>query len=226
MLYQSLQISVDGAATKVNNVYRPLQNCDNDGNMSGKRRFDYAGAVNAATLLFWHKGYSNASLRGLLKVMKIGEGSFYNTFKSKKHLYLLCLKHYHEVLTSRRWQVFAAAPSVRQAIRRFFAAVLDDLDDPRVPNVCLMAASLSNDVLSSRDLRKHVLDEMRVMQEMLFQRLEQAKASGELPAAFDAPIAAEVIVTYLQGFYRVVRVLHDRKHMERQIETLLKGLGL
>jgi hypothetical protein len=24
----------------------------------------------------------------------------------------------------------------------------------------------------------------------------------------------------------VVRVLHDRKHMERQIETLLKGLGL
>jgi TetR/AcrR family transcriptional regulator, transcriptional repressor for nem operon len=194
--------------------------------MSGKRQFDYAGAVNAATLLFWDKGYSNASLRALLKAMKIGEGSFYNSFKSKKALYLLCLKHYHEVLTRKRWRVFAAEPSARKAIRRFFAAVLDDLDDPKVPNVCLMAASLSSDVLSSRDLRKHVLDDMRMMQEMLLKRLQQAKAAGELPAAFDAPVAAEVIVTYLQGFYRVVRVLHDRQHMERQIETLLKGLGL
>jgi hypothetical protein len=34
------------------------------------------------------------------------------------------------------------------------------------------------------------------------------------------------VVTDLQGFYRVLRVLHDRKHIERQIETLLKGLGL
>jgi hypothetical protein len=89
-----------------------------------------------------------------------------------------------------------------------------------------MAASLSSDVLGSRDLRKYVLDELRAMQEMLLRRLQQAKAAGELPAAFDAAVAAEVIVTYLQGFYRVVRVLHDRKHMEQQIEALLTGLGL
>ena len=194
--------------------------------MSGKRQFDYPAAINEATLLFWDKGYSNASLRALLKVMKIGEGSFYNSFKSKKHLYSLCLRHYHETVTRRRWQVFADEPSVRNAIRRFFEVVLNDLDDPKVPNVCLMAASLSSDVLSSRGLRKYVLDEMRAMQKMLLQRLEQAKAAGELPAAFEPATAAEVIVTYLQGFYRVVRVLHDRKHMEQQIEALLKGLGI
>jgi TetR/AcrR family transcriptional regulator, transcriptional repressor for nem operon len=194
--------------------------------MSGKKQFDYAGAINQATLLFWARGYSNTSLRALLRVMKIGEGSFYNGFKSKKHLYRICLRHYHEQVTRRRWEVFAAEPSVRKAVRRFFAVVLDDLDDPKVPNVCLMAASLSSDVLSSRDLKKHVLQEMRALQDALVQRLEAAKAAGELPRGFDATVAAEVIVTYLQGFYRVVRVLHDRAHMERQIETLLRGLGL
>jgi hypothetical protein len=61
---------------------------------------------------------------------------------------------------------------------------------------------------------------------MLETRLEQAKASGELPAIFDCAVAAQIIVTYLQGFYRVVRVLHDRRQMEQQIETLLRGLGL
>lgn len=194
--------------------------------MSGKKQFDYGGAVDRATHLFWARGYSNTSLRALLRVMRIGEGSFYNSFKSKKHLYLVCLKHYHEQVTRRRWQVFAAEPSVRKAVRRFFAVVLDDLDDPKLPNVCLMAASLSSDVLGSRDLKKHVLEEMHTLQDALVGRLQAAKTAGELPRDFDAEIAAEVVVTYLQGFYRVIRVLHDRAHMERQIEMLLGGLGL
>jgi TetR/AcrR family transcriptional repressor of nem operon len=158
--------------------------------------------------------------------MKIGEGSFYNSFKSKKHLYLICLKHYHEQVTRRRWEVFLAEPFVRKALRRFFEVVLDDLDDPKVPNVCLMAASLSSDVLSSRDLKKHILEEMQALEDALIQRLQSAKTTGELPQNFNAATAAEVIVTYIQGFYRVIRVLHDRAHMELQIETLLRGLGL
>ena len=85
--------------------------------MSGKRQFDYDEAMTAATRLFWAKGYSNTSLRGLLGAMKIGEGSFYNTFRSKQHLYRLCLQHYHEQLTRKRWEVFAGEPSVRKAIR-------------------------------------------------------------------------------------------------------------
>lgn len=194
--------------------------------MSGKKQFDYDAAINEATLLFWAKGYSNASLRALLKVMKIGEGSFYNTFKSKRRLYLLCLRHYHEQLTRKRWEVFATEPSVRRAVRRFFAVVLDDLDDPKVPNVCLMAASLSGDVLGVRDLKKYVLQEMQTMQALLFQRLEQGKADGELPREFNSAVGTEIIVTYLQGFFRVVRVLHNRKQMEQQIEALLSGLGL
>jgi TetR/AcrR family transcriptional repressor of nem operon len=194
--------------------------------MSGKRQFDYAAAVNAATLLFWKKGYSRASLRDLLHVMKIGEGSFYNCFESKKNLYRLCLKHYHDALTRKRWEAFAAEPSIRRAIRRFFAVVLDDLDNPKTPNVCLMAASLSNDVLSSHDLKKHVLADMQEMQDVLRRRLQQGRDAGELSNTFDSAVAAEIIVTYLQGFFRVARVLHDRQHLERQIETLLKGLEL
>lgn len=194
--------------------------------MSGRKQFDYEGAVHQATLLFWAKGYSNTSLRALLRTMKIGEGSFYNSFKSKKQLYLICLQHYQERVTRKRWEAFATEPSVRKAVRRFFEIVLDDLDDPKVPNVCLMAASLSSDVLSSRQLKAHVLQEMRVLQSGLIERLALAKATGELPQDFNAAIAAEVIVTYLQGFYRVIRVLHDRPHMEQQIEALLRGLRL
>jgi TetR/AcrR family transcriptional repressor of nem operon len=101
--------------------------------------------------------------------------------------------------------------------------ILDDLDNPAVPNVCLMAGSLSADVLGADELRDYVLTEMRQLQAMLTGLLAQA---GELPEHFDAETSAETIVTYLQGLFRVARILNDRAQLERQIEALLTGLGL
>ena len=191
--------------------------------MGRKRTFDYDAVIERATRLFWSKGYASTSVRDLLEVMGIGESSFYNLVTSKQELYLQCLRHYNETVTLRRWQALEAEPSIRDGIRAYFRVVLDDLDDPAVPNVCLMAGSLSADVLGADELRDYVLTEMRQLQAMLSGRLARA---GELPGRFDAETAAQTIVTYLQGLFRVARILVDRPQLERQIDALLTGLGL
>jgi TetR/AcrR family transcriptional repressor of nem operon len=56
--------------------------------------------------------------------------------------------------------------------------------------------------------------------------LEGAKQSKELPENFNVEVAAQVIVTYLQGLFRVIRVLQNRAQVEQQVEMLLQGLGL
>jgi len=50
--------------------------------------------------------------------------------------------------------------------------------------------------------------------------------TGELPADFDVEAAAGALVTWLQGLFRVIRVLVDRGQAERQLDVLLRGLGL
>lgn len=188
--------------------------------------FDYARAVDRATQLFWKKGYSETSLRELLKVMGIGEGSFYNTFGSKKRLYLECLKHYNDTVSRRRLHALLSPPSAKAGVRAFFKSVLDDLENPRTPPVCLLSGSLSSEVLAERELCRIVLNDMKAFTASFIQRLETAKANGELPRSFEATVAAQVLVTYLQGLFRVVRVLQDRREIERQLEMLLEGLGL
>jgi TetR/AcrR family transcriptional regulator, transcriptional repressor for nem operon len=191
--------------------------------MGRKRAFDYDEVIERATGLFWSKGYASTSLRDLLEVMGIGESSFYNVVKSKQELYLECLRHYNNTVTLRRWQALTAEPSIRDGIRAYFRVVLDDLDDPAVPNVCLMAGSLSADVLGADELRDYVLTEMRQLQAVLTRLLTQDE---ELPEHYDAETAAQTIVTYLQGLFRVARILNNRTQLERQIEALLTGLGL
>lgn len=194
--------------------------------MPRKIQFDYDQAIERATRLFWRKGYSNASLRDLLRVMEIGEGSFYNTLKSKKRLYVECLKHYNATVSQRRLKALLSPESVKSGMRAFFKIVLDEMDDPRTPRVCLLAASLSGDVLAEGELKRCVLKEMDGFYGVFVQRLESAKSSGELAADFNTEVAGQLIVTYLQGLFRVIRVLQSRAEVERQIEALLSGLGL
>jgi TetR/AcrR family transcriptional repressor of nem operon len=188
--------------------------------------FDYAQAIGRATQLFWKKGYTNTSVRDLLKVMRIGEGSFYNTVKSKKQLYLECLKHYNDTVSRRRLEALMSKPKAGEGVRAFFKMVLDELDDPKTPRICLMAGSLSSDVLAQRELNRYVVEEMNAFSARFVERLRTAKQVGEFPQDVDVDLAAQVLVTYLQGLFRVIRVLQNRAQVERQIESLLSGLGL
>jgi TetR/AcrR family transcriptional repressor of nem operon len=188
--------------------------------------FDYEKAIASATQLFRKHGYSNTSLRALLKVMNIGEGSFYNTIKSKKRLYLECLKHYNETVGSERIAALTSAPSIKAGVRALLRTVLDQLDNPKTPKLCLMAGSISSDVLQERELRTYVLSEMGAFLALLTERIRAGKAAGELPADLEPEIVVQIIATFLQGLLRTALVSYDRKQVERQIDVLLTSLGL
>ncbi len=194
--------------------------------MGRKLEFNYERAVERATRVFWAKGSSAASMRDLLKAMGIGEGSFYHLFGSKNRLYLECLRLYNETVTRQRLDALDAEPSVGKALRAFFTGLIEDLDNPKKPHVCLMARSLSSDVLDEAELGASVKSGMKLFEERISARLERAKGDGELPPGFQADISAQIIFTFLQGYFRVVKVLKPREEMWRQIEVLLGRLGL
>lgn len=63
--------------------------------MAGRpKTFDQEIAIEKATELFWIKGYKATSLEDLITVMKIKKGSFYNTFGSKRKLFVEIVKRY------------------------------------------------------------------------------------------------------------------------------------
>jgi TetR/AcrR family transcriptional regulator, transcriptional repressor for nem operon len=194
--------------------------------MARALEFDYDKAIDKATRIFWKKGYSETSLRDLLKGMGIGEGSFYNTLKSKKQLYLECLKHYNDTVGRRRATALFSPASAKEGVRDLFKTVLDDLDDPRTPRVCLMARSVSSDVLAEGDLRKFVRANMAAFDGALSERLKSAKDAGEMPPDFEPEVVAQIISTYLQGLSRTALLCDDRHQFERQVDLFLTSLGL
>jgi TetR/AcrR family transcriptional repressor of nem operon len=189
--------------------------------------FDYEQALERAMRLFWKNGYAQTALRDLLKVMGIREGSFYNTLKSKKQLYLTCLQRYEETEVGTRLRALASAPTASEGIRAFFSAVLDSLDNPKTPSrLCMFAAMASEEVLSEPDLQQRAEEGLEILQSLLRKRLSQDRRKGLLPSSLDPAIVASVITTYLQGLWRMALVNYNRRRFERQIDAFLSGLGL
>ena len=198
-----------------------------DGAMARAIAFDYDRALERATWLFWKSGYAGTSLRDLLKIMDIGEGSFYNTLKSKKQLYLACVRRYEETEGRKRGQALMSASTASRGIHALFGMVLDCLDNPSTPSrLCMMAAMASEEVLSEPDLRKLVEDGLGSFHARLVERLSQDRDEGRLPATLDPHVTASVVVTYLQGIWRMALVDYDRPRFERQIDAFLTALGL
>jgi len=195
--------------------------------MARSIEFDYDQALERATRLFWRDGYAGTSLRDLLKVIGIGEGSFYNTLKSKKRLYIECLKRYGETEGQKRRLALMSAPTASEGIRGLFRVVLDCLDDPKTPSrLCLIAGMVAEDVLSDPDLRRIVQDGMTSLSKRIAARLASDKKQGKLPSDLNSKIVATVITTYLQGLWRMALISYNRPEFERQIDTFLSGLGL
>jgi TetR/AcrR family transcriptional repressor of nem operon len=189
--------------------------------------FDYEQALEKATRLFWKDGYAGTSLRELLTVIGIGEGSFYNTLKSKKQLYVACVKRYEETEGRKRAHALMSAPTAGEGIRAMFGVVLDCLDDPQVPSrLCMMAAMAAEEVLSEPDLRQRVENSLDTFHATVSERLRQDRDMGLLPNTLDPQTIASVIITYAQGLWRMALVDYDRPRFERQIAAFLTGLGL
>jgi len=194
--------------------------------MARTREFNYDRAMERAMFLFWKKGYANTSLRDLLKAMGIGEGSFYNTFKSKRNAYLESLKFYDRTVNAERVHAFASQPNTAEGVRAFFRTVLNCLDNPKLPRVCLLAGSIAPEVLGERELRAYMREQAAGWAHHMAARFDADKQRHILPRDFDSETVATVIVTFVQGLWRMALISYDRVKLEHQIETLLTALRL
>ncbi len=188
--------------------------------------FDYPAALDRATRMFWRNGYLNTSLRDLLKAMGIGEGSFYNTMKSKKNAYIECLRHYDATVNRERGEALASAPTAALGVRAFFQKIFECLDDPDAPRVCLMASAIAPDVLAEPELRRYVEEQVAQWTVHMAGRFKADKERGLLPDSFDPETVASIVITYVQGLWRLALVSHDRRKLQAQADAFLTSLGL
>ena len=183
-------------------------------------------ALRKAMHLFWEKGYEHCSLAELLSQMEIGNSSFYNTFGSKKKLYMRTLELYQTELTRDLQALLNSDASFSNKIRTLFKHIIDRQLASDLPKGCFIVNSVSADALADKDihwLTRNYLDQFEYTLETA---IRQAVRMGELADSLEQSQTAAVLSFYLQGMLKLSLLSYATAKLEQQTEYLLHSLGL
>lgn len=166
--------------------------------MARPKEFDRNEVLTRAIEVFADRGFEGASTDVLLKAMGIGRQSFYDTYGSKRQLYLEALRRYNYESAAEIARDIVAGPtpldSIEYALVAFAERVAErpDLSCLGVGSICEFGIR-DDDVLAARDASGAML------METVKGVLERGKVSGQVRADIDPETAADLLLITLVG---------------------------
>jgi TetR/AcrR family transcriptional repressor of nem operon len=160
---------------------------------------------------FWRCGYEATSLPALLRTMGVSRQGLYDSFGSKRALYLLAIEHYRETKISQALAPLGRDDSplenVKAALRLF-----SRLGAEVGCRGCLLANAMAE--MGSRDAElARLLDEtLALIQRGLEGALVKARARGELAPGKSPRQLSRALTTALMGMAVTGRL--DRRRVE------------
>lgn len=184
------------------------------------RAFDRKAALDAATRLFWKKGYSATSIADLTEAMGIGSPSLYAAFDSKEQLYAESLDHYQRENEVTAWGRFFAADTARSAVQSFLMDSAAGLSQTVAG--CMVTLS-SVGCEGNAQLGELVLSARHATLERLEERLRRGVGDGEIPATVDVHALARFVQSVQNGMSVLARDGVTRAELESIAEIAMMG---
>jgi AcrR family transcriptional regulator len=163
------------------------------------RAFDRDAALDAATLVFWRKGFAATSMNELCEAMGIRSPSLYAAFGSKEALYLEAVDRYVREVGERVWGKLGDAPTARAGVEHLLAASSETLPESlETPGGCMVQLGATADQWpdAAADVVRRVRHESL---SRLRSRLEAAVADGELAPSTDIGRLSRFYLSVIQG---------------------------
>jgi TetR/AcrR family transcriptional regulator, transcriptional repressor for nem operon len=111
---------------------------DSQDAMARPRAFDTEEALETAMRVFWERGYEATSIQDLVDALGVNRASLYSTFGDKAQLFDAALALYC-TQSQRSLGAYLAPPNQgREAVAAYFAATIERLTQPGMPQGCLL----------------------------------------------------------------------------------------
>jgi TetR/AcrR family transcriptional repressor of nem operon len=176
--------------------------------------FDEAAALDAAMECFWHHGYRASSIRDLASSMGICGTSLYNSFGSKRSLFIKALERYLDRSVRERMRRLEDSLPPKAAIHAFFSEVIERSLRDSARRGCLLINSALEVAPHDRKLGREIglrLEEI----ETFFRRLIAAgRADGTIPPSVDADNVSRLLLGVLLGLRVLARSRPERDLLE------------
>lgn len=190
--------------------------------MARKREFDEMKALGHAMELFWKQGYEKTSMEDLVTAMGVHRKSIYDTFGNKHDLFIKTLAYYKDSVSQEMLKYLERENTALGKIKALFDyAVLNNLE---VRKGCLIVNAGVE--LSPHDeaIYEIVLSNFAETEQLIYQLLEEGRASGEFSSAIDLQGMAQFIHNALIGIRVQLKTTDDPNKLKSIVDLTLRIL--
>jgi len=164
------------------------------------RRVEPCAALDRALDAFWTGGYTGTSLDELSAATGMNRPSLYAAFGDKRQLYLAALAHFAQIMDTAVSAAMAEAPTVRDALARFYDGALEVYLSGDAPaRGCFVICTAAVDAPEEPLIRAALHDVLARIDRKLAARLQQAVTAGELPAGSDVDLLGALAAATLHS---------------------------
>lgn len=194
--------------------------------MGRPRQFDEKEVLNAATDVFWTKGYETTSTRDLTDCMGLTHASLYNAFGDKRALFMRALDNYLDRSLRERIARVEASFSAGRAIVAFLHEVVERSLGDSEQRGCMLVNTALEARSDDPELRRIVADETAVIEDFFRRSIVAAQKTGEISPHVSADHSAQLLLSAQLGLRVLVRVRPDRPLIEGIARSAVATLGL
>ncbi|SFI86871.1 transcriptional regulator, TetR family [Paenibacillus sp. UNC496MF] len=185
--------------------------------MARNKTFNIDDAIEKAMRVFREKGYEGASMQDLVDATGLSRSSIYETFGSKKDLYLVALDRYGDQAQDLTGILYGKG-TAKELLLAFF----DRLIAHNMPQSCLMV-SASLEMCGHPEVKSRVQAEAAGSERAFYQLLARAASNGELKGSPDLRALAQFLVNARHGI-TVSAVTSDRQALDNIVAVTLHFL--
>jgi TetR/AcrR family transcriptional repressor of nem operon len=182
--------------------------------MARTLEFDPDLALSKAMEYFWLHGYDAGNMRDLAGFMGISKGSFYNTYGSKKEVYLAALNNYLEQEYQLLAQMLLETPAPDQLLPALFANVTERFaDQDKLRGSFLVNAAVER-APHDPSVRQAIATHFDRFDEILSDYFRRLQAQDRLSDRFRPQLYAQALISTLFSLGVVSRLNLSRETEE------------
>lgn len=187
------------------------------------KEFDKEQVLHNAMLVFWEKGYAEASIPDLLDAMGLSRSSLYETFGDKETLYKEALQQYKKIGESKR-NLLINAESAKEGIRQYFEKHIAFVFDDELPNGCLITKAAVGLDTPDEEMRNFIRDRFNQLEQLFYELLKKGQQAGEIDSSKDIKVISFLLLNLNHSINVSSKVKTDRKMYHDMINSVIETL--
>ena len=172
---------------------------------------------------FWSRGYRGTSIEDLVSGTGVSRASLYTAYPDKRGLFIESIKRYLDSIVQNHVRRLKEMEPASEAVRQFF---LRTVEAPlaHLRRGCLLTNCAVELGSGDKEVAALIRQAFARVEDVLCERLKQAKKAGALASGVDSRSYARQLITLLQGIRVMARVGVDRDTLRDAVHAALASI--